>query len=116
VAVHLHQDYLQRPASRGCEVIGDRGKAAMDLRSLTFTHYDAEGQCAASESFEGFDRNRLFLDETGHFLDCVATRRKPIVDLRDGIWSLRMALAAKQSMATRGVVEVAGDEHASSIA
>ncbi len=30
--VHLHQDYLQRPASRSCEVIGDRGKVIMDLR------------------------------------------------------------------------------------
>lgn len=114
VAVHLHQDYLQRPASRGCEVIGDHGKAVMDLRALTFTHYDADGRIAATQSFDGYDRNQLFLDEIGHFLSCVSTRSKPIVDLRDGIWSLRMALAAKQSMATRGVVEVTADEYATS--
>jgi predicted dehydrogenase len=41
-----------------------------------------------------------------HFLDCVKTRTKPVVDLGDGIWSLKLALAAKESIATGRVVEV----------
>jgi len=42
----------------------------------------------------------------------VETRRKPVVDLRDGIWSLRMALAARASIATGGLVEIEGADNA----
>jgi predicted dehydrogenase len=104
--VHLHQDYLQRPASRGCEVIGDQGKAIMDLAGLSFTHYDSEGKISNARRWEQFDRNQLFLDQLGHFLDCVRSRRKPVVDLADGIWSLRMALAAKESITHGRIVHL----------
>ncbi len=104
--VHLQQDYLQRPAHRQCEVIGDAGKAVLDLPGLTVTlrQYDA----AAEDRFscEGFDRNLLFIREIEHFLDSVKTRKKPLVDLNEGIKSLRLALAAKQSAATGQVVEL----------
>jgi predicted dehydrogenase len=105
--VHLHQDYVQLPPSRNCEIVGARGRAIMDLPTLSLTRYDADGAIAERASWEGFDRNLLFLSEMQHFLDCVRSRSKPEVDLADGIASLRMALAARQSMATGGVVEVA---------
>jgi predicted dehydrogenase len=105
--VHLQQDYLQRPTSRSCEVIGDRGKVIMDLPSLSVTRYDSDGRLAETVEWRDFDRNQLFLDEQLHFLECVETRQKPVVDLNDGIWSLRMALAARQSMASGQVVELA---------
>jgi predicted dehydrogenase len=94
-AVHLHQDYLQRPACRQCEIIGEEGKILADFASLRVTPgYD----------FAGFDRNQLFLDQTRHFLACMDGKEQPIVDLRAGIQSLRMALAAKESIATGRVV------------
>ena len=104
--VHLQQDYVQRPPSRGCEIIGDRGKIVMDLPSLSVTRTDSEGKVAETARWDTFDRKQLFLDELGHFLDCVKTRRKPVVDLRDGVWSLRMALAARESIATGRMVEL----------
>lgn len=104
--VHLQQDYLQRPPSRTCEIIGDRGKAIMDLPFLSVTRYGEDGTIAESAQWKDFDRNQLFLDELRHFLDCLETRRKPVVDLNDGIWSLRMALAARESMATGRVCGV----------
>ncbi len=104
--VHVQQDYLQRPASRGCEIIGDRGKAIMSLSALSLIRYDGEGKVAESRSWEGFDRNQLFLDQTRHFLECLETRRSPVVDLADGIWSLRTALAAKESILRRAAVDL----------
>jgi predicted dehydrogenase len=104
--IHLHQDYLQWPPSRQCEVIGDRGRAIMDLRALTVTVFERHGDDPKVSSFVGYERNQLFLDEMTHFLDCVKTRRKPIVDLSDGLQSLRMALAAKESMATHLPIEL----------
>ena len=57
-------------------------------------------------NWASWNRNEAYLDELHHFLDCVQTRRKPLVDLADGIASLRMALAAKESIATGRVIEL----------
>jgi predicted dehydrogenase len=105
--IQMHQDYLQSPPSRQCEVIGDRGRALMDLHRLTVTVFKRGSQNPEQEAFEGFERNQLFLDELNHFLDCVKSRSKPIVDLHDGRQSLRTALAVKKSMVTHQPVEVA---------
>lgn len=104
--VHLQQDYLQRPPSRQCEVIGDSGKAILDFPSLSVTLYDAEGNMADRFASEHLDRNQLFIHELQHFLDCVKTRSTPVVDLQEGAWSLRLALAAKESITTNCVVEL----------
>jgi predicted dehydrogenase len=108
--VHLQQDYLQRPASRSCEVLGSRGRVLMDLPSISVTRYDGDGMAAASQNWPTWNRNDAYQDELRHFLDCVQTRRKPMVDLVDGIASLRMALAARESIATGRVMELEGSE------
>lgn len=107
--VHLQQDYLQRPASRSCEVLGSRGRVLMDLPSVSLTRYDGDG-VMESRSWDTWNRNDAYQDELRHFLDCVQTRRRPLVDLVDGIASLRMALAARESMATGRVIELEGSE------
>jgi predicted dehydrogenase len=105
--IQLHQDYLQSPPSRQCEVIGDRGRAVMDLHALTVTVFTRGNATPDVHSFSGFERNQLFIDQSIHFLECVRTRRRPVVDLTDGLQSLRMALAVKRSMATHQPVELA---------
>ena len=104
--IHLHQDYLQTPGARQCEVIGDRGKAVVDFNSRTVTVFESGSSSPTVSAFPGLERNQLFVDELSHFLDCVERRTRPIVDLRDGLQSLRMALAAKQSMSTGMPVEL----------
>ncbi|MGC2210160.1 MAG: Gfo/Idh/MocA family oxidoreductase [Candidatus Korobacteraceae bacterium] len=105
--VHLQQDYLQCPPSRNCEVIGDAGKAMLDFRSLEVMRYNAAGEIVDHFRCGNFDRNQLFVEEMQHFLDSVGTRSKPIVDVSEGLWSLKLAIAARESMATHKVVEIA---------
>ncbi len=104
--VHLQQDYLQRPPQRQCEAIGDAGKAVLDFPTLSVTLYGAEGNMVDRFACEQLDRNQLFIRELQHFLDCVKTRSQPVVDLGQGMWSLKLALAAKESIATGRVVEL----------
>jgi predicted dehydrogenase len=104
--VSLHQDYLQRPPNRTCQLIGDSGKILMDLRSLSITMYDNNGKQIELTSFADFERNQLFLDELQDFLDCIKGGKTSPVSLQDGAQSLRMALAAKESLATGKVVEL----------
>jgi predicted dehydrogenase len=108
VPVHLHQDYVQRPPSRNCQVIGDAGKILVDLRNLTVQCFDGEGRLSDNFSCESFQRNQLFLDELKHFLACISRREQAQVSVRDGVQSLRMALAAKASLATGQIVELKG--------
>ncbi len=105
IPISLHQDYIQNPTKRSCEVVGDAGKILVDIRALTVEVFDGQGKSIEADSYEGFQRNQLFLDELNCFLDCMQGKQKPLVDLRDGAQSLRMGLAAKESLATGKVVE-----------
>jgi predicted dehydrogenase len=106
IPVHVHQDYLQRPASRTCQVIGDAGKILVDLREPSVRLFDGEGHPVQIDPIPPFERNQLFLDEMTHFLACVRGEQTPLVSLADAARSLRIALAAKRSLVTRHVVEM----------
>jgi predicted dehydrogenase len=105
IPVSLHLDYIQRPPNRTCQVIGDSGKIMVDLRALTVTVFDGNGSQVESASYEGFERNQLFLDELKDFLECLKGGKTSLVSLQEGAQSLRMALAAKESLVTGKVVE-----------
>jgi predicted dehydrogenase len=107
IPVHVHQDFIQRPPSRTCEVIGDAGKIQVDLRQQTITAFDGEGNISESSSYPGFQRSQLFLEEMRHFLACLEGRETPRVSVRDGARSLMIALAAKQSIVTGQVIDLA---------
>ena len=106
IPVHLQQDYIQRPASRTCQVICNDGKILVDLRALTVKVFDDKGKEIESKFYEGFDRNQLFVDEIQHFLACIERQEKPLVSIGDGAQSLQIALAAKQSLSTGQQVEL----------
>jgi len=106
VPVHLHQDYLQRPPVRTLGVVGDEGKILVDFRAPKITVFDGMGTVVESDSFEGFEPNHVFIEELRHFLACIEGSQKPRVSLRDGAQSVRMALAALESLETGHVVEL----------
>lgn len=104
--IHLHQDYVQRPPSRTCAVIGDRGRIQLDFHAMTIRQWDGDAKLVLDKSFAGFERNQLFLDLMTHFLESVDAKKPTMVTVRDGIQSMRMALAARESLETRKVVEL----------
>jgi len=106
VPVNLHQDYIQRPLSRFCEVFGDAGKIRVDIRALTVDVFDGAGSQIEASSYKDFQRNQLFLDELKWFLEYLQGKKTPLVDLRTGVQSLRMALAAKESLETGKVIDL----------
>jgi predicted dehydrogenase len=109
--VHVQLDYVQNPPVRRCEVVGDQGKVSIDLITNETILYTGRGSECERTKVEKFERNQLFVDELKLFLECVETRRQPIVTLEDGVESLRIALAAKQSMASGRVVRLESVEN-----
>jgi predicted dehydrogenase len=105
IPVHLHLDFVQRPPARTCEIVGDAGRIDVDLRALSVARWDGEGRLAERQSFEGFERNRLFLDEMNHFLACIGGKAVPLVPIREGARSLRTALAVLESLGSGRLVE-----------
>jgi predicted dehydrogenase len=108
VPVQLHQDYVQRPPTRTLQIIGNLGRVNVDLVNLSVRYSDADGQLVDDIHFDGFQRNQLFIDELTHFLACIRGEEKPLVSIQDGLISLQMALAAKQSIETGRVVDIPG--------
>jgi predicted dehydrogenase len=106
IPVHLQQDYVQRPPSRNLEIIGNDGKLLVDLRAPAVQLFDPKGNTLETKTFDTFERNQLFVDELKHFLAAVEGREPPLVSLRDGVQSLRIALAAKESMVTGRVISL----------
>jgi predicted dehydrogenase len=92
-------DYVQRPRRHELEILGTTG---------TVRWSEAEGTAelrrpgAARQLFRppaGFQRNTMFKDEMRHFLACLAGAESPQCPLADGIEALRIAVAARRSMA-----------------
>lgn len=96
--ISLHVDYVQRPPRRGCIVIGDTGKIVLDFISSTIALYNGEGRQTESNSYPEFQRNDMFVEEVKWFFEAIHGQSTPLVNLREGMQSLRMALAAKESL------------------
>jgi predicted dehydrogenase len=106
IPVSVHLDYIQRPGRRICELIGDQGKILVNLGALTLDIYDGQGRQIEAKSFAGFQRNQMFMDELNQFLLSLKGTPTSLVSLHEAAQSLRMAMAAKESMATGKVVEL----------
>ena len=74
--------------------------------SVLFATVFVAGELAGLESHAGFERNSQFLDELKHFFACIDGSETPRVSLADGAQSLRMALAARQSLTSGKVIEL----------
>lgn len=106
VAVQVHHSFLQRPASRSCEVVGDRGRIRVDLRAGSLI-VDGPDGVSEETTFPDFRRNQLFVDELRNFLAAIAGAPAPIVTVREAAVSLEVALAAKASLAGGHAVDLA---------
>jgi predicted dehydrogenase len=102
--VHVHLDYLQRPPQRVCEVVGDVGKVRYDYYAQQTEFTDHRTQVAEVCKFGSFDRNRMFHEELRHFFACVRGEERPLIDLEEGVRSMRIGVAAARSLES-GTVE-----------
>jgi predicted dehydrogenase len=102
--ISLHQDFVQRPPVRTFKIVGDKSIALVDLIKNQLFLHNKDGDIVEQWDGAVFKRNDMFLEQMRHFLDCVAGQSNPQVNLHDGIQSLCLALAAKDSLANRKIV------------
>jgi predicted dehydrogenase len=100
VPVHVHLDYLQRPPQRTCEIVGDRGKIRYDYYANHVEMHDVMSRASHIVRFDGFERNQMYMEELRHFISCIRGEARPIVDLKEGMLSLILSIAAGKSLQT----------------
>lgn len=94
----IHLDILQRPASRTCTVLGDKGRIEADLIAGTLHVHDAAtGQVQKIEVPSLENRDAIYLRQAEHFLSCIDGTALPMINGEDGLAVLEIALAAKRS-------------------
>jgi len=112
----VHLNYFQRPPIHRLEIVGTDGTLRWDnadgilhfhKMSAPFGSYSDHPMPPVIESFfppEGFERNQLFVAQMRHFLEVARGESEPVCTVEDGIRALQLALAAKESNATRQMV------------
>jgi predicted dehydrogenase len=101
--IELTLSFADRTPSRRCVIRGTAGSIVLDLRAPSVRLDARDGTTTSVETFEGFQRNDMFVAEMKNFLAAIAGA-DVVVPARTAAISLRMALAAKQSLASDAVV------------
>jgi predicted dehydrogenase len=104
--VSLQLDFLQKPAVRNCEVVGDSGKIVLDLTVPRLVRYGREGSELDRTEWSDLQWNALFLEEMRRFLGACRGEGEPGCSLADGARSLVVTLAARRSIETGKLVEL----------
>lgn len=106
----IHLDYLDRAYHRGCHIVGEAGSIAWDFRDGVVRCFEADRQAwHAFGQPDGWDVNRMYVDEMIHFLECLRGGRTTAHPIAQGASVIRLVVAAKES-ARRGTwVSVNGD-------
>ncbi len=93
----VHLDYNQRPPAHYLEIVGSEGMLRWDNQDGILREYRAgEDRWETYSPPLDFERNVMFLKEMQHFLE-VVRGAQPMCTLEDGVYALRLALAAHQS-------------------
>lgn len=105
VVMQTQHSFLQRPASRRCEIVGEDGTIRIEFMAAAMTVEGPRG-LVEQHAIADWPRNQLFVDELRGFLAALAGDRTAIVPAAEAVTSLRVALAARQSLATGQVVSL----------
>ncbi len=99
IPITIHLDYLQEPSTRTFRIVGNKGilKGNLNNNTLetlkqTFTSFEQDASV--------FDYNVTYVSEILEFINCIQEKKNPTTGFKEGLSSLKIALAAKKSSAT----------------
>jgi len=91
----IHLNYLERVYVWTTRVTGELGSAVWDYGQGFLELQLADGTRERWENPAGFDRDTLFREQMRRWLEVLDGQAAPEVDLRQGIYVTRVALAAR---------------------
>jgi predicted dehydrogenase len=103
----VHLDYIQRPGSRSCQIIGEKGTIFWDSNKKQVELFSSKlRRWLIFPEDKNFNINQTYIEEMKHFLRCIQHKDKPLVTVADGKKVLEIALAAKKSAKVGKVVHL----------
>lgn len=106
VIAGVHFDCLQHTYRRSCELIGEAGIIVADLIEQNVKLFSDREKLWQTLYDNKTDVNQTYIEETKHFITCIEGRDAPMVDLASAKRVLQIALAAKESARSGGVVSL----------
>jgi len=99
---NVHLDYVQRTYERGCKIVGDDGTIVWDFNAPEIKLYRSNDRKWESFPIDAkWQINDMYLDQTRHFLGCLAEKRETICNVAQAADVMRIALSAKESALSR---------------
>jgi predicted dehydrogenase len=103
----LHLDYIQQPAQHFLEITGTDGLIKWNnADGAVKLFHNSTQQWEVFTLEEGFERNKLFLNEMSHFLEVLEGNVQPLCSLQDGIFVQKIADAISQSSHLDSIINI----------
>ena len=90
----IHLDYLSRAAKRTLSIVAEKGNIEFDFITGMLKTYDADDKFWKCRQYNA-ERNIIYKRQLQHFMDCVKTGHKPLIDIDDSIKTLEFALSIR---------------------
>jgi len=103
IIANVHLDFVQRVYSRSCKIIGEKGTILWDYPTKTIKIYTPKENNPKPIKTKP---NDMYLNEVRHFINCIKSDKKPLVDGIEGKKTLEVALSAKKSARTGKIVSL----------
>lgn len=97
VIASIHTDIFGRDHKKSLEIKGEKGNIFWDHYQNEVRHYDAQTRCTHVYRDFPTDFNLCYIDEIKRFISCCQGKEKPLADLRTGIETIELVIAAEKS-------------------
>ena len=99
VPISFRMDYWRRPPSRTLNIVCEKGQIFWDYyKKETIILYN-NGKKIVKKLPPKWKRNDMFLKILKDFIFAIINKKKSMISLKDGIYSLKIALLFKKSLA-----------------
>lgn len=102
----IHLDYIQRSYRRNFEFFCENGTMDWDVHEKKVRIHEKGKPVEEIILEEDYDVNKMYIEQTKHFLDCIQKRQETITPFAKGAEVLKLICAAKESSEHNKIISV----------
>ena len=106
IIANIYLDMLSKPKERKIYINGTKGSVFLDLIKNEFK-FKKNNQIEWTKINNNFNNlQTTYIDEMKHFIKCVKNKKQTMINLKEGIETLKVVLAAKSSSKRKNIVKI----------